>query len=154
MKRFAGLSCYLDRLGPGTWDPLLQCLHLDKPLHLLMQQNMKKLYGTKSNCVLVQLGQIMDNKVQKDQKTQLPLLKSGSKSRVLHMPLAHNTTKAVGKPPKPPLWPYPRTCPYPHPIWGTSSPPSLGASSPAAAAGVPIKPCLNFLSGLWSISIA
>ena len=61
----------------GTWDPLLQCLHLDKPL--LQQQNTKKLQGTKNNCLCVQLGQIMD-KIQKDQKkkekTQLPLLKS------------------------------------------------------------------------------
>ena len=33
----------------GSWDPLLQCLHLDKCL--LEQQNMKKLYGTKNNHV-------------------------------------------------------------------------------------------------------
>ena len=31
----------------GTWDPLLQCLHLDTPL--LKQENTKKLYGTKNN---------------------------------------------------------------------------------------------------------
>ena len=30
-----------DRLGPGIWDPLLQCLHLDK--RLVQQQNTKKL---------------------------------------------------------------------------------------------------------------
>ena len=29
-----------DRLGPGTWDTLLQCLHLDK--HLREQQNKQK----------------------------------------------------------------------------------------------------------------
>ena len=44
----------------GTWDPLLQCLHLDTPL--LQQQNTKKLYGTKNNCVHVQLGQILEPK--------------------------------------------------------------------------------------------
>ena len=53
-----------------------------------------------------QLGQIMNNKIQRDQKitqTQLPILKSweqkqgvGSKSRVLHIPPALNTTKGVG----------------------------------------------------------
>ena len=50
----------------GTWDPLLQCLHLDK--RLLKQQNTKKLQGTKNNRVHVQLGQIMDNKIQNDPK--------------------------------------------------------------------------------------
>ena len=49
----------------GTWDPLLQCLHLDKPL--LQQQNTKKLQGTKNNFMHGQLGQIMNKKIQKDQ---------------------------------------------------------------------------------------
>ena len=45
------------------WDPrpfaaVLQSLHLDKPL--LEQQNTKKLYGTKNNCLHAQLGQILD----------------------------------------------------------------------------------------------
>ena len=42
-----------DRLGPGTF-----CLLLDTPF--LQQQNTKKRYGTKNNCVDVQLGEIMD----------------------------------------------------------------------------------------------
>ena len=50
----------------GTWDPLLQGLHLDK--RLLQQQNTKNLYGTKNNCVTVQLGQILDNKIHRDRK--------------------------------------------------------------------------------------
>ena len=50
----------------GTWNPLLRCLHMDK--RLLKQQNTKKLYGTKNSCVHMQLGQIMDNKIQRDQK--------------------------------------------------------------------------------------
>ena len=57
-----------------------------------------------------QSGQIMDERIQEGQKSQLPLLKSpeqkqgvGSKSRVLRMPPAHTTTKGVGKPPKLPL---------------------------------------------------
>ena len=40
----------------------------------------------------------------------------GSKSRVLSMPPALNTTRGVGKTPKPPLWPNAWTHPYPHPI--------------------------------------
>ena len=80
-----------------------------------------------------QLGQIMDKKIQKDQKS--PTANSeepgekqgpGSKSRVLHMHPAHTTTKGVGKPPKPPLWPDLWTRPYPHPIEGSSSS-SLGS---------------------------
>ena len=50
-------------------------------------QNTKKLQGTKNNCVHVQLGQIMDKKIQKDQKSQLPLLKSGEqKQGTAHAP--------------------------------------------------------------------
>ena len=71
----------------------------------------------------VQLGQILDNKIQKDQKNpQLPLLKRqeqkqgvGSKSRVLRMPPALSTTRRVGRPPQPPLWLTPgHTLPSPH----------------------------------------
>ena len=47
----------------------------------------------------VQMGKSMDSKIQKNQKAQLPLLKSPerkqdvrSKSRTLPMPHAHNTT--------------------------------------------------------------
>ena len=50
----------------GPWAPLLQCLHLHKCL--LKQQNTKKLQVTEYNCAHVQLGQIMNNKIQKDQK--------------------------------------------------------------------------------------
>ena len=52
---------------------------------------------------------------------QLPLLKSQeqkqgvrSKTRVLRMLPALNTTRGVGRPPKPPLRPNPWTYPYPH----------------------------------------
>jgi len=65
----------------------------------------------------------MKNKTQKDRKAQLAFLKSreqkqgaGSKSRGLRMPPALNINKAVGKPPQPPLWLDPWTCPYPAPI--------------------------------------
>ena len=82
-----------------------------------------KLSRTKNNCVHAQLGQIMNNKIPKDKKAPLALLKSraekqgaGSKSRGLGMPPALSTNKAVGKPPKPPLWLDPWTCPYPTPI--------------------------------------
>lgn len=56
----------------GTWDPLLQGLHLDK--HLLEKQNTNKLWGTENNYMHEQLGQIMTTKYKKT-KTQLPLLR-------------------------------------------------------------------------------
>ena len=42
-----------------------------------------------------------------------------------------------------------------HPTSGSEWPrePVTYSRSPTAAAGTPVKPCLNFLSGLWSISI-
>ena len=43
-----------------------QSSHLDTPL--LELQNTKKLYGTKNNCAHVQLGQILEQKIQKRQK--------------------------------------------------------------------------------------
>ena len=50
----------------GPFAAVLQCLHLDKPL--LKQQNTKKLYGAKNNYVPVQLGQILDKKIHRDQE--------------------------------------------------------------------------------------
>ena len=52
----------------------------------------------------------------KKTKTQLTLLKSRSKSRVLRMPPALNTAKRLGESPKPPLRSGPRYTFYPHPI--------------------------------------
>ena len=68
----------------GTWDPLLQGLHLDK--HLLQQPNARNLQGTKNYGMHVQLGPIMNAKIQKDQKSNCHFWWGlGSKSRVLCM---------------------------------------------------------------------
>ena len=45
----------------GCFTAVLQCLHLDTPL--LQQQNTKKLYGPKNNCVHTHLGQILDQDI-------------------------------------------------------------------------------------------
>ena len=42
------------------------CLHLDNPV--LEQQNTKKLYGTRNNCVHGHLGQILDERYKKTKK--------------------------------------------------------------------------------------
>ena len=93
-----------DGLGPGTWDLLLQRLHLDK--HLSKQQNTKKFEGTKNKYTTVQLGQIINSKTQKITNPIATIEVSEQKQEPVHDP-AHSTTKGVGRPPKPPLWPDP-----------------------------------------------
>ena len=101
------------RLEPGTWDPLLQCLHLDKCL--LEQHNTKKLWGTKNSSVHTIIWAKLWTK--RPQLNCYFLVRRG-KSRVLAMIPAHSITKGVGRPPKPPLWPDPQTqylhLPSPH----------------------------------------
>ena len=89
----------------GTWGPLLRGLHLDK--HLLQQPNARNLQGTKNYRMHVQLGHIMNAKIQKDQKPSCHFWGLGSKSRVLCMipdaaplrgwadPLSHPSTPTV-----------------------------------------------------------
>ena len=140
-------------MGPGTLCCSARTWTNDSSSNKI-QRNYKGLKV--AACMHTQVGQIMD-KIRKDQKPNCHFRRAGSKSRVLHMRPAHTTTKGVGRPPKPRLW----THPYPHPIEGASSPPPRGASKgtcyllslPHTAAGAPVKPCLNFLSGILSISI-
>ena len=68
-------------------------------------------------------GKLWTTRDKKTKKTQLPLLRSQEKKQdaeikswVLCMSPEHNTTKGVGRPPKPLLWPNPSTHHYPHPI--------------------------------------
>ena len=82
----------------------------------------------------------------KDQKTQLPLLKCleqkqgvGSKSRVLSAPCTRHY-KRVGRLPKPPSSQTPRHTPTLTP-WKEQA-------CPLTTAEAPVKPCLDFLSGL------
>ena len=100
---------------------------------------------------------------------------SGAKAGTMHAP-ALNTTRGVGKPPKPPLlpdpWTHPYLTPYKEPaccsaptlhpggvtkracyLISLPSPPLPHAPLPLTAAGAPINPCLKFLSGIQSISI-
>ena len=50
--------CPVEVRQAGTWTPLLQCCKACTWTHL-KQQNKKKLYGSKDNCVHVQLGQML-----------------------------------------------------------------------------------------------
>lgn len=107
------------------------------------------------------VGQIM-NKMQKRPKTQLLLLKCQSRSRVLLLMISpYGTTKEVGKPSKPPVWLNCWTCPVFTPFKGMAwrpPPPREQVSeetcslSCSSCCSRDLKCCLNFWSGLLSIS--
>ena len=156
-----------------TWDAglVLQCLLLDTPL--LEQQNAKKLCETKNNCAWAtrtNSGQMTET------KNQQPLLMGteqkqgaahalctrhhrGSGGLPAHLQPATCTRPLHTAPPRGGR----TTCPPPPGRLHTSSLSPEGASLPCstcyqplpstAAAGAPVKPCLNFLAGIWSISI-
>ena len=58
-------------LGSGNFCSNGESSHLDTPL--LEIQNTKKLYGAKNNCAHIQLGQILDQKIQKRQKEPIAI---------------------------------------------------------------------------------
>ena len=84
--------------GLGPFAAVLQCLFLG--ILLLQLQNMKRLHGAKNNCMHAQSGQILDQKIQKGKTPNYHFRRIGSnkklgvrsKSRVLHMPPALNST--------------------------------------------------------------
>lgn len=67
------------RLGPGTRDPLVRGLQLDRH-RLQQQQNTKKPKGLKVTASLLQLGQIMRNKIQKNKTTTVSCEEPGAKA--------------------------------------------------------------------------
>ena len=81
----------------GTWDPLLQCYNAYtwknfSSNKILIQRDEKRLKITACR----QLGEIIDNKIQKEQKSQLPLLRSWKQKECLgsfgstHAPCTHH----------------------------------------------------------------
>ena len=120
----------------------------------------KNYQGLKITACVLQLGQIMNSMIQKDQKPNCHSWRAKpgyweQKQGSMHPP-SHNTAKRVGKPPKAPLQADPWSHPYPLHRQGASSvTPTLLTlpSTPPAATGSPVKPCLNFLSGLLSTSV-
>ena len=104
---------------------------------------------TKNNWVHVQLGQILDDKIQQEQKPNCHFGRARSKSWVLRMPFAHSTSKngwgqtsqAPGQPLETLTTPTLTPCKQGNLL--------LVLSPCSAAAGAPVKPCLNFLSVLF-----
>ena len=71
-----------ERLGPGTLRGSA-CAWT----HLSSSNKTQRNYGTKNNCMHVQWGQILDQKIQRDRKIQLPLLRSlKQKQGPVHVP--------------------------------------------------------------------
>ena len=138
----------------GLW-PFAAELALDTRL-LLWSNKIQRNYEGLEAAVHAKLGQVMGNKIQKNQKkktkTQLPLLRCWSNSRVLSVAPAYSTPRGVGRACKLPLSP----CKAP----GCPRPLTQGVSKgnhdlvfDPFALRVPLKPCLNFSSGLLSISL-
>lgn len=102
------------RMRPArTWHPVQRGFHLDKVL--FQQQNTKKQPGTKNNHVQEPLGQITDNKVQREGRnpavaSEEPGAKAGGRKpkqgAVREPPTQHHQRGG-----RPDLW----TRPYPHP---------------------------------------
>ena len=119
--------------------------------------------GPWNNCINVQLGEILDKKIKKKKDQKNPSATSeeqraktvlGAKTMYCTCPLHSTQPWRMGKTPKPPLRLIPWAYPYPHPIisfpptWGVSQGTSYLFALPPVAAGVLIKPDLNFFSGL------
>ena len=116
-----------------------------------------------------QLGHIMDKGYKKTKNPLLPLLKSqgqtlGVRSKSKNCTCPQNSIPLKGRANhlSHPSCLTPGHSPYPHPVQGISSQHLVKQVSKGTcylfsltlvAAGAPKKPCLNFLSGLSSISI-
>ena len=141
-------------LGSGTWDPLLQCLYLDKFLLSRKNTNCKRL---KITVYMHSSGKLWKTRYKKARNPAATSEVSRAKSRVLCMVPAHSTTKGgeqttqatpLTRPMNPPL-------PSPHLrnqlalLQGMSKGTCFLFLLPLAAAQVPVKLCLNFSSGLF-----
>ena len=154
--------------GSGTGSPAWQADCLPTELPGKPQRNCT---GLKMTPCMLQLGQIMDNMIQKDQKPNCHSCgaipgyweqQQGSVRAPAHNtakgwadhlshPPGHTCALSTGKEPAQ------RTLPSdPSPTRSEQGSPGLTLSlalTPPAAAGSPVTPCLNFLSGLLSISV-
>ena len=108
-SRISPLSLWY-RLEPGTL--CCSAIMLAPGQMSLQGKCTKKLQGSKNNCVHTQWGQILDSKLQKDQKPNCHFWRVGCCACTLHT----TSPEQLGKAPKPPFWPKPLTYLYPHPI--------------------------------------
>ena len=64
----------------GARDPSLPCCGACSWTHILKQHNMKKLYGTKNNCMYTQLGQILDKRYKETKNPTAVFEEAGAKT--------------------------------------------------------------------------
>ena len=120
---------------------------------------------TINNCVC-QLGKVMDNKIYKDRKPNCCFWTAGAKTGYWACPLYTTLPKRWASDLNhlsswtPWIHPYPypykeaaQPAPPPRPHTRKQAKETVACSFSLSATGVPIKPCLNFLSGLLAISI-
>lgn len=138
-----------------TWEPLLQCLCLNKLL--LKQQKRKKLYGTKNSYMHVQLGQILDKKIPKTKTFNCHLWKDWCKTGVLGRKAGYCTYPHPSQYHQShPSGPSPGHTPTLTSYKGQLAPTSQGSEQgnllfflhSLAAARDLVKTCWNFLAGL------
>ena len=115
-------------LSEGNWTgeglgSLLHCYSACTWTHLSLQQNTKKLYGTKNKCMHRGLEQILDKRYRETKKPNCHFWRAWNRNRVLGTKAGYwacppelNTTRGVGKPPKPSAQPEPWTHSYLHPM--------------------------------------
>lgn len=140
-----------DRLGPVTL-----CCSACPWTNVSCSNKIQRNYEGLEAAVHAKLGQVMGNKIQKNQKkktkTQLPLLRCWSNSRVLSVAPAYSTPRGVGRACKLPLSPC-KAPGCPRPLTQGVSKGNHNLFFDPFALRVPLKPCLNFSSGLLSISL-
>ena len=157
---YSGTWSFWDRPGPGTWDLLLQwysaCAWTNVSLSNKIKRNYKEL---KITAYMHRWGKFWITRYKKIKKTQNPTTTSeelGTKAECCECRLLSTPPKGWANHPSNPSAPTPRHIPTPSPYKEPACPPPRGVSKgnshlfslPAARAGAPIKPCLNFLSGL------
>lgn len=139
----------------GTWDPCLSACTWANVSSSNKIQREEMITDSKQPCAA---GANYEQKALRRPENSRPNSSVGSKSRVWCMPPAPNTTKGVGRAPKLPLQLTPGPAlPSLH-VRNQPTPRRLSEgtclfSPPPAAAGAPVKPGLNFSSGLRSVPV-
>lgn len=137
-----------------TWDPWRQCLHSGQMFSGATEYK-ETIREQKNNCVHEQLEQIFEQDIKRP-KTQLLLKVSSIKAGYCSMIPAYSKSKVADHPSHPPAQTL--DLPLPSlplgnklaPMFRSKQGNSLLVFDPCSSS--PVKPCLNVLSGLLSIS--
>ena len=159
--KFSTLVCFSVR-QTGTWDPLLQCCNACTWTHLSLSNKIQRNYmGQKITACMHSWGKFWTKDKKRPKNPTANFEEPGAKTVYFVCPLHIPPTREWAKHLSQPSGPTPRHTPTLTLYKERARPPSgsgklghrLLVLAPPAAAGAPIKPCLNFLSGLWSVSV-